>query len=80
MQKSADSNTKNKEFPIKTPVVAPALLQIDAHPKFSLVVLQLNRLTLTNNKYYKVYLDNIVKPQPLYQEYEEYKKNMNTNK
>jgi hypothetical protein len=39
LQKSADSNTKNKEFPIKTPVVAPALLQIDAHPKFSLYLI-----------------------------------------
>jgi hypothetical protein len=40
LENSADSRTKNREFPIRTPVVLPALLQIDAHAMFSLFFLR----------------------------------------
>ena len=38
LEKSADSKTKNNEFPISTPVVEPALLHIEAHAIFSLFI------------------------------------------
>jgi len=44
LENSADSRTKNREFPIRTPVVLPALLQIDAHAMFSLFLKMKNKI------------------------------------
>ena len=35
-ENSADSRTRKRELPIRTPVVEPALLHIEAHDMFSL--------------------------------------------